>query len=466
MRIAFTTIFLLISIIGIGQNDRVITFDQYIDIVRENHPVMYQSSLLSDRARSTKRMARGGFDPKLESSWNHKSFDDKNYYSLANGAIKVPTWYGVDLKAGYERNSGQFLNESDVVPSRGLWNAGISVPLGKGLVIDQRRAELKKADIYTSVTEQERLLMENELLYNAAIAYLDWQITIAFRDIALEGQELATIRFEGTRQSYINGDKPAIDTLESFISLQTRTLDFQKATQSVENATIALNNFLWIEGAVPLEIDENAIPERTDVEFLEPETSRITVMQDQWLAQHPELRLYQYKLDEIEIDQRLAKEEIKPDIRIEYNPLLAVANNSLFDQFNPSDYKLGTRVSYPILQRKQRGKIQLNKIKIQDTEYQRSLKTQELNVKLSTYNNNIAQTQTQFVLLEETVDNYESMLQAENRRLQVGESSIFLVNSRESKYLESRYKLVGSLEKIIFNRLTYLLLATRLDEVI
>lgn len=466
MRIIITISIFLYCIIASGQDAQVITFEEYIQLVKENHPVMYQSNLLADKAASTKRVARGGFDPKIEGSWDHKSFDDKNYYSLANGALKVPTWYGVDLKAGYERSSGQFLNESDALPTRGLWNAGVSIPLGKGLVIDQRRAELKKADIYESVTKQEQILMENELLYDAAITYLEWQIAIAFRDIAQEGQDLANTRFEGTKESYVNGDKPAIDTLESFISLQTRTLDFQKASQTLDNAVIALNNYLWVDGNVPLEIETGSIPESVAFDFLSTETSSITIMQDQWIADHPELQLYQYKIDAIEIDQRLAKEEIKPDIRVEYNPLLAVADNSLFDQFNPSDYKVGTKISYPILQRKQRGKIQLNKIKIKDTEYQRSLKKQELTVKLSTYNNNIQQTQTQYVLLDETVSNYQKMLQAENRRLQVGESSIFLVNSRETKYLESRYKLVGSIEKLIINRLTYLLFATRLNEVI
>ncbi len=462
MRYILGIVFSIYSLIAIGQDNTVLTFSEYMELVKENHPVMYQANLLDEMAVSTKRMARGGFDPKLEADWNHKSFDDKNYYSVASSAVKIPTWYGIDLKAGYDRNNGIFLNDSDEIPTRGLWSAGISVPLGKGLVIDNRRAELKRADIFQSVTDQEQVLMTNKLLFDASNTYLTWQASQTYLDIATEGLELSSIRFSGTRQSYINGDKPAIDTLESFISLQTRQLDYQKAEQILENATLALNNYLWIEGVTPLELEDNTVPEKMDIELLRLTTDSLSLLQDQWLASHPELLLYEYKLANIDIDQRLAKEELKPDVRINYNPLVGVADDALFDQFNANNYKLGATISYPLMQRKQRGKIQLNKIKIQDTEFKRTSKNQELSVKLDTYINNIRQTQRQYELLDETVKNYNRMLIAENRKLSVGESSIFLVNSRENKYLESRYKQVEASRKLLINRFTYLLYSARI----
>jgi outer membrane protein TolC len=462
MRILISIYFVLFSFTLIGQDSNILTFREYILIVKENHPVMFQSKLLDEIAKSTKRIAKGGFDPKLEMNWNQKSFDEKNYYSLASGTIKVPTWYGIDLKAGYDRNSGVFLNDSDVIPTRGLWNAGISVPLGKGLIIDNRRAELKRADVYQSVTDQEQELMINELLYESSITYLEWQASKAYLDIANEGLELAIIRLNGTRNSFINGDKPAIDTLESFISVQTRLLDYQKAEQSLNNSTIALNNYLWINGEVPVELSENTDPEEMSINLLQPALDSLALLQEVWIESHPELLLYDYKLANIDIDQSLAKEELKPDIRVNYNPLVGVTEDALIDQFNANNYKLGATISYPIVQRKQRGKIQLNKIKIQDTEYKRSIKNQELVIKLNTYINNIQQTLRQYELLDETVTNYNRMLIAENRKLSVGESSIFLVNSRESKYLNSRYKQIEASRKLIFNRLTYLWYSARI----
>ena len=464
MKYILVLIFSAYSLMTIAQDDNVLTFDEYISIVKEHHPVTYQAKLLNDMAASTKMMARGGFDPKVEADWNHKSYSGSNYYSVISSAVKVPTWYGIDLKAGYDRTAGDFLDASDALPSRGLWNAGISVPLGRGFILDNRRAELKRADIFQSVTEQEQILMVNKLLFEASNTYLEWQAAKAYLDIALEGLELSSIRFSGTRQSYINGDKPAIDTLESYISLQNRQLELQKAEQIIENATLALNNYLWIEGVTPIELKDDAIPEAMDINLLRVTLDSLVLLQDQWIASHPELLLIDYKLAEIDIDQRLAREEIKPDLRLMYNPLVAVADDALFDQLNPNNFKLGASFSYPILQRKQRGKIQLNKIKILDTEFKRTTKNQEISVKLNTYINNIRQAQRQYQLLNETMANYNNMLIAELRKLSVGESSIFLVNSRENKYLESRYKQVEASRKLLINRFIYLLYSARIGE--
>jgi len=449
-----------------GQESRVLTFDKYMDMVKQYHPVIYQANLLSDMADGQERMARGGFDPKIEADWNHKSFDDKNYYSIASGLVKLPTWYGMELKAGYDRNSGDFLNDDEFIPTRGLWNAGISVPLGRGLVIDERRAELKRAKVYREANAQEQVLMINDLLFNAADAYLEWQVAQSYLDIATEGEELASTRLTGMISSFNNGDKPAIDTLESFISLQTRQLDLQKAQQVAENARLGLNNFLWIEGEVPLELAPKTIPEELDLTLLDTETSRLSLTQDQFLAAHPELLLYDYKVDNLQLDIRLAKEDLKPDLRVNYNPLIGVAEDALFDQFSANNYKLGASLTYPIIQRKERGKLQLTRLKMQDTEYNQTMKRQELKVKLDTYINNIIQTNTQYTLLNQTVENYSRMLVAENRKLSIGESSIFLVNSREVKYLDSKYKQVEAGRKLIYNRLTYLLYLVQLEEVI
>ncbi len=448
-----------------GQITGILSYDDYIQRVREHHPVTFQADLLSEMAASTKRIARGGFDPKIEGNFDHKSFNETNYYALSQGVLKVPTWYGVDLKAGYDRSAGQYTNNSDFLPTRGLWNLGISVPLGKGLVIDERRAELQRADIYRSQTDQERILMVNQVLYDAATRYLNWQVAWEFYQIALEGQELANLRFEGTKSSFLNGDLPAIDTLESFISLQNRQLDFQKAVQDLENAVLDLNNFLWEDGVIPLEVDRSTRPSQINIDLMSRSVDSLSLVQDLWLASHPELLLYDYKIDNLNLDQRLAREELKPDLRVQYNPLVAVAEDALFDQFSANNFKVGVNFSYPILQRKERGKIALNDLKIKDTAFERTLKNQDLSVKLDTYRNNITQTQDQLALIVETVDNYNRLLIAENRKFSLGESSIFLVNTRENKYLESLYKRVEASRKLLINRMIYLLFSGQLGEV-
>jgi hypothetical protein len=45
----------------------------------------------------------------------------------------------------FEQNEGYYLNPENTVPNTGLASIGISVPLGQGLFINQRMADLRKA---------------------------------------------------------------------------------------------------------------------------------------------------------------------------------------------------------------------------------------------------------------------------------------------------------------------------------
>ena len=59
----------------------------------ENHPIVKQINLLPEMARQEVRLARGAFDPKLETRLNVKEFDDKNYYNKWIASFTVPVWF-------------------------------------------------------------------------------------------------------------------------------------------------------------------------------------------------------------------------------------------------------------------------------------------------------------------------------------------------------------------------------------
>ena len=49
-------------------------------------------------------------------------------------------------------------------------------------------------------------------------------------------------------------------------------------------------------------------------------------------------------------------------------------------------------------------------------------------------------TQTQLLITVEMITNYQLLLSAENEKFRIGESSLFLVNSREQKLIEAQMK--------------------------
>ena len=431
----------------IGNAQEVLTLDRYFEVVKEHHPISKQAGLQTQTGEAFVAKARGGFDPKLSSVIDQKYFDGKTYYKTMDNAFKVPTWFGVDLKGGFEQNSGQFLNPESTVPASGLWYAGISVPVGQGLFIDQRRADLRQAQLFLESTQAERQLILNDLFLNSVQAYWDWFFTYHQVLIFEEATELAMTRYRAVIQEFKAGDKPAIDTVEAGIQWQSRTYGLQQAQLDFANATAQLDVFLWQDGLVPLELTEDAIPPTLDaVELTRVELGESPQV-DSIIANHPMMIQSQLKIDQLEIQNRLNLERLKPTLNLNYNALSEPMNGDVLAEYSINNYKWGMEFEMPIFLRKERSNVRLTNIKIQDADFELSLKRETLEYKAIAAINNWQTTIDQYQLYNQITVDYQRLLAGERSKFDIGESSLFLVNSREVKYIEARIKLIELLVK-------------------
>ncbi|HAP59810.1 MAG TPA: hypothetical protein DCR93_10015, partial [Cytophagales bacterium] len=236
------------------------------------------------------------------------------------------------------------------------------------------------------------------------------------------------------------GAAAAVDTLEAGLQLRSRRLDYQQAQLDFQTARLYLETFLWDNVGEPLQLAPGVVPEAVPPAASLPMPSGL----DSLIAlvdMHPELVKYQIKGEQLDVDRRLALENLKPELNLEYNWLWAPGNNPL-DIIAPfeNDYKWGANFAIPLLYRKERGKLNQVRIKVE----QNSLDQDNIYLQLE---NEVRQRYAQFqqydqMLTQATImsDQYAQLLAAERIRFENGESSLFLVNSREVKYLDARKK--------------------------
>jgi len=449
-RLLWIWIILLFPLFAYGQDDSLkITFDQFMEMVRTNHPVYRQADLMLETGDANLRRARGNFDPILKSTFDNKQFDDKNYYSLNNNEIKVPTLLGLEVKAGYEKNTGVFVNPENQLPTNGLAYAGISVPIGKGLFIDERRQVLRQAEIYDRATELERIVILNQLAFDAAKVYWDWYAAWNAYQIYDEAVGLAEFRFQGVRQSFIQGDVPAIDTLEAFIQVQSRQLSRNEALIALRQSMLAVSNFLWSDQMDPLQLEDEAIPLHHEEMTIEspPEDSKMNAIFANLSQSHPQLLLYNNKLEHLDIERRWKAEKLKPKLNVNYNFLNQPVGGNPFEGFTSNNYKWGFEFSMPLLLRQERGDLQITKVKIRETDLAFRQKSLEIQNKIEAYHVELENIFNQIELFRNTVENYEGLLRGERRKFEEGESSLFLVNSRETSLISAEIKLITLLGK-------------------
>lgn len=421
---------------------------RFYELVVNNHPLAKQANLKPAYGKYSVLKAKGGFDPKLENQINQKYYNSSNYYSFLNAGLKIPTWYGIEVKSGFEMNDGTYLSPQFKTPAGGLWYGGVAVNLGEGLFIDQRRAELFKAKIYQNSTSFEQRLQLNELLYEAGYAYWNWVLAYHSMEIMQESYQLANERYEGIRRTAEVGDRPGIDSVEAIIQVQSRETLLRNYETDFKNNGYNLSTFLWTENLEPLELDSATVPVSMDSVSLESNLLIAESTMDSLVVNHPYLKINDYKIQSLEVDNRLKREQLKPDLALQYNFLNEPVNYNPFNDFSINNYKWGLTFEMPIFLRKERGEVALSNLKIQDEKYNLQNNKAYLEYKIrkamADYSNGLIQ----ISIYQKTVDDSGKLLEAEKQMFEAGESSLFLINQRELAFIQARLKLIESQVKL------------------
>lgn len=415
--------------------------------ILQSHPIVKQTRLLNEVAKQEIRLARGAFDPKLETRLSMKEFKDKDYYNKWIASFTVPTWFPLDPKIGIERNSGAFIDPENTAPdsdnNRQLFT-GVSLPLGRGLFTDDRRAAVKQAKLFTKMAEAEQIKLINKVLIAAAKDYWQWYYTYYNYRLLSQNTIIASEIFRRVKLNATLGEASAIDTVQAKITLQQRLVERQESYMDFINSGIALSNYLWDANDNPLQLSINVAPliVHTDGQILELKTLEdLTVLAKE---NHPDLVKINVKLDQLEIDRKLAVEYLKPKLDVSYNFLnQPIQPNRELRSFTfMNDYKFGLDFSMPILIRKERAKLEQTKIKIRSTGYEQTQTGREIVNQINAIYNQLVNTNKILDQQNAMAHNYERLLTAELLNLENGESDLFKINVQQEKLIQSQSKLL------------------------
>lgn len=445
-------IMLSLSFSAKGQNQEfasdstTLSFEEYIGYVKQYHPIVKQAELVSQTGEATVLKARGGFDPKLEIDYNTKEFKGTEYYDLLNSTFTVPTWFGAELKANFERNTGDFLNAQNIVPDDGLFAAGLSLPIAQGLLINERMASLRKAKLFREQTNAEQDILVNAVLFEASIAYFDWLQSFSKMQVYQDFKKNAEVRFQGIRSSALAGDIPAIDTVEAKITVQNRNLQLEQARIQLLKSSLQVSNYLWIGSNIPMQLRENVIPVSVEENQIDS-TLRIDniFMEDFNIMEHPKVKALSLKVESLNVERRLKRNNLLPIVNLEYN--FITAQPEIARSFNSREYKAGLYFRFPLFLRKERGDLKLVTFKMQDQNYELLATQLELTNKITAIYTQIQSLEEQKRLISDIVEDYAVLLKAEERKFSFGESSVFLINSRENKLIDARLKRIETWNK-------------------
>ncbi len=423
-----------------------LSFDVFKMMVFKNHPFVSKAMNMQKLGDAERLKAKGSLDPSVSSNIGNKQMDGKEYYWTSNTSLKIPTWVGANLKSGYEANRGSYLSDDMYVPGSGLWYMGVEIPLGQGLFYDERRLQLQQARNLQKMGALDRQILLNDLLLDAYSSY--WLWTEAYRKflIADEGFQLAKQRFEAVKSQVATGDTPPIDTVEALILLENRTIDRLQSKNNLANSKLVASTFVWNDSTQPILIPEIVKPQ-SRVQL----TSELILNISDRVDTLPVVQQAYYKIEQMELELKWKREQLKPTVNLNYNLLTKPIGNESLAAFSTQNYKFGVTGYVPLFLRKERGGLKQTKLKLENANLDYSVKKREYQVKVQTMQNELNQVRAALETQKRLVEHTRKLRDAELIHFEMGESSLFLVNTREQAYLTSENKLVEIEIKLMVN---------------
>ena len=427
-----------------GQDSlKTLSAKQVMEIVKQFHPVAKQADIFMEKAKADITIAKGMFDPVLKNETAKKTFDGNDYYYYNRPELSIPTWFGVEISAGMEYLKGSRTDPMDTKGESSYF--GISVPLAKNLIMDKRRAALQTARIFREASTVEKRNMLNNLLLDAIKTYWSWVQQYQVYKILTDAVKVNEKRVALVITAFQLGERPAIDTTEALTQLQNFELLKSQSWLDFQNMGLELSVYLWTANVEPYNLPVNVIP-GDDLQLSNIAAASVPELNsllDAALKNHPDLIIYNYKLDVLGVEKKLKFQELLPTVNFRYNQLgkgydvLKTATGPLFE----NNFQYGFSFGIPLRLSQGRGEYRKAKLKITETQLQQSQKQWQVENKVKSYYNELITLKSQVALQEKALKNFQILQRGEEIRFQAGESSLFLVNARENRTLEALQKL-------------------------
>lgn len=415
-----------------------LSLDAFLRQVLRASPSARALRLEGDRARAQLLGARGGFEPTLTSGYEYKTQDGKDKLNVLRSGVEWPLNLPMSpsLKVDYRRGLGSSVDPSVVTSRVGETRVGVSLSPLSGLLTDKSRAALDKARLEPRRAEAVQATRRNKLLLNATKAFWDW---VKARRTAQISREL--LRLAERRQALITrearaGEAPGIDSVEAARISASRQGQLDKAIRTVREKRIALATFLWADDGSPASFRYD--PPTTQMPASIDTVSRSEAVETA-LARRPKLQTIDVKQEQARIEQRLARARLRPKLKLD-----AQAVSYTESPLNVSDVKVGVEIDQPLFFRSRRGEAEQAQIKRRDLDLRRDIAEREVRADIESALAALSQARRRAQSAQRNARLAQKLRQAEQRRFERGESTLFVLNKREQSLAKARKQVVSA----------------------
>lgn len=407
--------------------------------VVETFPLIRMAEQEGEVAAGEQLAALSAFDRKLlAETMNMPQGYYQNYRHLLRA--EQATWMGGTVYGQYRLGDGSFqpwygnreTNEG------GEFKVGTAMPLLRGREIDERRAEISKADIMRAAVEPVVQQQTIESVRVATHMYWSWVAAGQAYMVTRELLNVAQERNQGIARQVELGNLPQTELQQNERLIASREAKLVETQRKLQASAIKLSLFYRDEAGDPRIPSPAQLPDRFP-RPTPPDAEKLPSDIEMAMSQRPELRDIALQRQAVDVDLRQAENDFLPnlDAVVEASKDVGAAASSKGDK-TPFELQAGLIFDVPLQRSKARGKMQSAQGKATQLalkrEYTRDKITSEVQDAISALQaayERSEQTRRSVVLARQLVN-------AEYRSFELGNSDVLRIAIQEGAELDAQ----------------------------
>jgi outer membrane protein TolC len=334
-----------------------LTLEEVVASVTQEYPPLLAAMIERDIASGRLQSARGAFDLNLFTKLYGNPAGYYQYGTVDVGVEQFTGLWGSTILGGYR------LTRGDVLPDY-YWNRtqgageprlGVNLPLLRDGAIDRRRAAAMKAQIDRQLADPAIARQRLDFLRAGTVAYVSWLAAGQRWELAESLLRTANERTDTlTRQAQAGLVAPIVLT-DNRRLVVAREIGIVQARRRFEAAALALSLFYRSADGEPIVASRARLPETfPEVEDVDPHQLEANV--NAALARRPELIRLQLALDKLEVDRKLARNQMQPNLDAAVTISQDFGEDIYVDK-SAFEVQAGVELKFPVQRSEARGRL-------------------------------------------------------------------------------------------------------------
>lgn len=412
--------------------------DHVLASITNQYPPLLAALIERDIASGRLKSARGPFDFNAFA----KLFGTPiGYYETGTGDLGFEQFTGIwgsTVFGGYRYTGGNRLPDYYYTRTEGAGEIrlGMEVPLLRDGSIDRRRAALLKAGLDRKIADPVIARQQLDFIRAGTVAYFGWMAAGQRLFIASNLLEVTGNRATALTNQFEAGLVPRIILTDNQRLVVSRALSLVQARRRFEAASLALSLFFRGSDDAPLIAPLECLPPGfPDVPVMNEE--QVGLDTHSALAMRPELRRLKLSREKLEVDRRLARNQLLPNLNAGVTVSQDFGKEIYVDKSVP-ELQAGIEFKMPLQRSEAKGRLaevdgQLEQLSTEER-FARDRIRIEIQDAFSAYV--AASDQTRQTRLN--VELAQELLSAEESKFELGAADLLALQLREQVAIEAR----------------------------